>query len=368
MRPARAVLAVSCLLLVGCSAESSDGKSGVSSGGSTPATSSTMPAAPSELGTIKESGYGQRGEYVWVAAVVHNNSTYVGQTVTVVFNLLDDKGNLIATESQVESFSRPQGDHIIGTQSDVEPGQRVARIEATLSVKAEGTFSDEPFPEVPVTNYRLSDNSTTATFEVANPMAQAIEDPRIGVLCRDAGGKIIGGGSTYPELIPANGRILAEASVLVSAPPARCEALVGAPVDWDASASSTSSSDRETTAAAPSGTAEAAFKIWVDQFRAKNWDDQYATLLSAQQKLISKKQYRACRSEKTPAVSWIKALSVQDAGRMNVPGTKLLLPATKVVAQLRVDGVAAPVDAHMFLEGGRWKWTMTQENLDGCLG
>ena len=59
-------------------------------GGTSPSGAVTPPAAvsksaPVELGTLKESGFGQRDEYVWVTAVVHNNSEYVGQTVTVNF-------------------------------------------------------------------------------------------------------------------------------------------------------------------------------------------------------------------------------------------------------------------------------------------
>mgnify|MGYP003377663164 CR=1 FL=1 len=104
----------------------------------------------------------------------------------------------------------------------------------------------------------------------------------------------------------------------------------------------------------------------MDQFTAKEWDAQYATLLSAQQKLISQKQYRTCRSISTPTIKWVKVLSVQDTGLTSVPGTKLKLPSTKVTAQVSANGIKVPADAHMFLENGQWKWIMTQENLDGC--
>ncbi|WP_143780751.1 hypothetical protein, partial [Ornithinimicrobium sp. CNJ-824] len=79
-----------------------------------------------------------------MTALVHNNSAYVGQTVTVNFNVLDDEGNILASESQVESFSLPEADHIIGTQVSLSPGDAAAEVEAALDVEASGAFSLDP--------------------------------------------------------------------------------------------------------------------------------------------------------------------------------------------------------------------------------
>lgn len=329
-------------------------------------------AAPAELGTLKEAGLGQAGQYVWATAIVHNNSTYVGQTVTVNFNVLDAGGGILASESQVESFSQPEADHIIGTQISLDKGAKAAKVEATLDVKAAGAFSDQPFPRISTSNYKIGKDDLgdiRVTFELSNPLSQALKAPRIGIACRNSGGAIIGGGSSFPDLVPAKGRIKVDAGILVSATPAKCSAFVGAPSDWSGTqegASSTNSQPAQTSDAAAAGTAQAALKVWVDQFTSKNWSGQYATLLSAQRELISLRQYKACRSKDALGIKWVKVLSVQDAGATPVPGTKLKLPSTKVTAQVSANGIKVPVDAHMFLEGGTWKWTMTQENLDGC--
>ena len=55
-----------------------------------------------------------------------------------------------------------------------------------------------------------------------------------------------------------------------------------------------------------------------------------------------------------------------DAGKSPIPGTKVSLPAIVVKAQVSADGVRVPVDAHMFLEDGTWKWSMTQQNISNC--
>ena len=53
---------------------------------------------------------------------------------------------------------------------------------------------------------------------------EAVESARVGVICYNAGGDIIGGGSDYPNLWPANGEIVVEASITTSGKPAKCVA------------------------------------------------------------------------------------------------------------------------------------------------
>lgn len=324
-------------------------------------------SAPKELGTLKASGFGQSDEYVWATAIVHNNSDYVGQTVTVSFNVLDMAGEILATESQVESFSQPGADHVIGTQVDLEPGQKAAKVEATLDVEASGTFSDQPFPELPAFDVQVTGTGghRNVAFVLSNPLTVALKDPGVQVVCMDAGRAIIGGGSAYPELVPAGGKVKVDTDVIVSGEPKDCTVFVGAPSDWEGVPSASASP----IAQAPAGTAEDAFKVWVQQFGEKNWQGQYETLVGAQRKVISEREYVACRNaELPPALSWVKVLSVVDAGKTSIPGTNVALPATKVTAQVKANGLKVPVDAHMYLEDGAWKWSMTKENIANCTG
>lgn len=365
MRSSLLVCSVFVFALAGCASDpgQADAQSESPQAGQSPA--ATASAAPRELGTIEASGFGQEGEYVWVTAIVHNNSTYVGQTVTVNFNVLDKQGKILESESQVESFSRPKSDHAIGTQVTLEPGQKATKVEATLAVEAAGVFSDQPFPEMPTSAVKVAQNygAHEASFELKNPMSEAVKSPRIQLVCTDAAGSIVGGGMAFPDLVPARGKIKVDTNVIVSRKPHKCSAYVGAPSDWEgeASASPTQGST------APSGSAEEAFKAWVEQFGKKDWKAQYKTLVSAQREVISEREYVACRTaEPTPGLAWVKALSVTDVGDTKIPGTEASLPATKVTAQVEAGGVKTPVDAHMYLENGTWKWSMTKENIAGC--
>lgn len=114
--------------------------------------------------------------------------------------------------------------------------------------------------------------------------------------------------------------------------------------------------------------AAAAFRTWVAQFNAEDWDKHYATLVSAQRKLISAKKYAACRNKKaSPTFKWIKTASTKANVKTKIPGTSLKMRATRVIARLRMYGtVTVPVTAHMFYEEGEWRWSMTKENLAGC--
>ena len=131
-----------------------------------------------------------------------------------------------------------------------------------------------------------------------------------------------------------------------------------------------------TESAEPSSTAQpqtrsaaaAAFETWVKQFNAEQWDEHHATLVGAQRKLISAKQYAACRNKKTtPTFKWIRTASTKPNVITRIPGTSVKAPATVVVARLRVsNAVTMPVTAHIFYEDGTWHWSMTKENLAGC--
>lgn len=376
-RPASALLAL--LLLAGCgsaddTAASEDAAESSDTPASTTPTSSPVESstsAPSELGIITDSGLGQRDEYVWVTAVVRNNSEYVGQTVTVNFNVLDADGAILASQAQVENFSRPAAEHIVGTQIDLSPGETAASVEASLLVEPAGAFSDQPFPEIPAANYSIGTDEFGApqvAFELTNPLPEPLSSPRVGIVCRDEGGAIIGGGTEYPEVIPADGTIRVDPYLIVTSTPDTCTAVVGAPSDWagagEALGDSAGSAPEETVSASLSP--EAAFEVWLGQFAAQDWDAQYDTLLPAQQELISRSEYASCRADEVADIEWLRTLSVQDIEAFAVPGTNDQLPATKVTVEVSFNGLTTPVDAHMFLTDEQWRWTMTQENLDNC--
>jgi hypothetical protein len=51
-----------------------------------------------------------------------------------------------------------------------------------------------------------------------------LKNVRVGIVCLDPTGRIIGGSSAYPDLVPPAGQVLIKAdSIIVSGRPATCE-------------------------------------------------------------------------------------------------------------------------------------------------
>jgi len=113
--------------------------------------------------------------------------------------------------------------------------------------------------------------------------------------------------------------------------------------------------------------AAAAFRTWVKQYNAEQWDRHYASLVAAQRKIITEKRYASCRDTSiNPTFTWVKTVKTKANVKSKVPGTSRTQPATLVTARLRVQGFTLPITAHMFYEDGAWHWSMTRENLKGC--
>lgn len=196
------------------------------------ATGEPSAAPASGTGQLVASGFGQRDEYAWVTSLIKNASDTQGQTVTVSFNVLDSAGKLLATASQVESFSTPGQELAVGTQVTISGKAKVAKVEATLDVNEDGIGPDEPQPSIPPVATKVVKNeygTFDAAYEVVNPGATPLKEVRIGVICFNAGNTIIGGGQDYPSLIPPSGKIRVDTDVITNGKPAACTAYPSIP-------------------------------------------------------------------------------------------------------------------------------------------
>jgi hypothetical protein len=194
------------------------------------AASPTVADTEEKTGSLLETGFGQNEAYVYLVAIVQNTSNKVGQTVTVNFNVLDAAGEILTSKQQVETFSRPGQKMPVATQAEVPRGKKVAKVEATLQVKDEGTFSSEPFPQIKTSAVKIVKSEFggyDARVEVTNPTGQPLESPRVDVVCRNAAKKIVGGGFDFPEMVPPSGKVVADMQLLVSGRPTSCEGYAG---------------------------------------------------------------------------------------------------------------------------------------------
>lgn len=222
-------------VLAACSSTSASHDSSTGKAGSTASAKKGGKSKSKPAGELLASGFGQSDEYVWVTSLVKNNASTVGQTVTVQFNLYDETGSLIGSDSQVESFASIGQLLAAGTQIDLKAHQKAARVKATLLVEDEGVFSDEPFPAIKTSAVKVGKDEfggVSASFDVMNPTNKPLKDPRIGIICYNAKKQIIGGSDEFPDLVPPSGKYHVDSSVNVSGTPATCTAYAGPDLDF----------------------------------------------------------------------------------------------------------------------------------------
>lgn len=179
-----------------------------------------------EAASIEKSGFGGSGDYLWVTSIVRD--VPVGQFATVSFNLYGADGKLLATESQTEQSVNPGARIVVGTQVTAPKGQPVAKVEPTLKVSNHDPVVTTKFSNVVlqvgnVTIGRDALGGTTAEAVLTNPSDEQLPGARVGVVCFDQQGAIIGGGSAFPDLVPAKGQTKVSARIEVSTPPNHCE-------------------------------------------------------------------------------------------------------------------------------------------------
>lgn len=222
-------LCSSLLLLAACSASEEPDTNAASSDPASvePEAPAVQPETDSDRAEILESGFGQDGDYTFVTALV-SNTGYVGEFATVVFNVYDQSDALVATEEQVEGFTSETGTTAIGTQVETS-GFTVGRVEATLSVSDYGTTSDAVEQLSPVDGVPDADGGWT--FELTNATGSDWVELRVGIVCRDAAGAIVGGGSDFPSLVPAGGSYLISDAIWQAASPASCVAYPQLPLE-----------------------------------------------------------------------------------------------------------------------------------------
>lgn len=229
------VCALTTLGLLGCQAQERQPRqeSPTQAAQSEPPPESLYPSAQDSSGgsvTVQEAGFGQEGRYVRAQALL-SAAGGQGRFITVHFNVYDGD-TLIGSGEQVEQVTVSPGRQMaLGTQIDVGNGK-------ATSVKTDIALSEYAGPSpsaavIDVTKAQDISKSAFGTgyearFLIKNPTDQPWTDVRIGVVCVDKAGEIIGGGSLYPRLIPAKGESLERPALLTtSGEPSSCTAYPG---------------------------------------------------------------------------------------------------------------------------------------------
>jgi hypothetical protein len=232
MRSRRLALVVVALaFLSACGSTEKSSQPAGSDGGDKNASSSSKGDDKKPTVTIVDFGFGQNKYSVEAPVIVTTDSeAALGESVTVSVNFLDANGQILGTETQVESFNWPGQQLVLPVSGSSLPDRaKVAKIEPSVSLSDYGMSEDakDPLPVLNSTEIKKGEfGDWTASFAFTNDTEEDLKNLRVGVVCYDAANKVIGGTSTYPELAPTGKTIRIEADPTVSAKPDSCKAFV----------------------------------------------------------------------------------------------------------------------------------------------
>jgi hypothetical protein len=187
--------------------------------------SDALPGGVAKPRLIK-TGFGQRDQEASFAFLVNNpnpgHSIEDSQYRAVAF----DSNNVVLTvEEGYIVVLVPNQTLGVASTFYVPEGANISRVDLQLK---EGNFEQtEALPGFTSENITFidSDFSDKVTGEVVSPYNKDVTNVRASAISYNEAGDIIGGGFTFIDFIPANGRTAAEVLVTVSATPTNSEGL-----------------------------------------------------------------------------------------------------------------------------------------------
>ena len=201
-------------------------------GGTTTTDSKKPNAGGGDKPSVKvvASGFGQSDQYVQAIVIVTTDSkASVGESATASVNFLDGSGAILGTEDQVEGFKWVGQQLVLPVWLDLSDNAKakVASIEVSTKISDYGSAEQPASPLDPIEAKSIKKTeygASTAVFGFTNSSNKDLSSPRIGIVCYDKVGKIVGGSSEFPDLVAAGKTIRIDSDVTVSGTPASCEA------------------------------------------------------------------------------------------------------------------------------------------------
>ncbi len=230
-------------LLIGMAAATAIAACGGGTTGANKERATVLSNSPAAIGNVKivKSGFAQSDDYIWIGALLTNESAN-SVDVIVKFVFKDANGNTVPEADSFEASSErftPLGQTIlVATNAILPAGVNVASVEASVAEVSPAPASPAAeWPELtigPVENLEQDSlGDFTGTVEITNPSPSPLEGVRVGVVCLDGGGGIIGGNLLLEEvnLRPAGMTRFFARDITTSGTPAKCEAYLAGPLE-----------------------------------------------------------------------------------------------------------------------------------------
>ena len=181
------------------------------------------PAGSSEIRMI-DYGFGQeRRQAGWGMLVENDNLDYVIERSQYRITAFADDDTVVATDEGYINVLLPSQTLGIGGDLFLREGINVSRIEAQV---LPGTFvASEAVPSFGSENaaFRPGQFSNRVVGQIVSPYNKDITNLRVSAIVFDGNGDIIGGGFTFLDFVPANGKAAVEVTVVTSQTPIQVE-------------------------------------------------------------------------------------------------------------------------------------------------
>lgn len=211
----RVLILVAVLLVAGCG-QSTDGSKDPGSASKSQATEdkTTGGAAKAKPFEVTETAYTTSGDptstvYVhWIAVIKNPNADAYGIFPVLRVTARDVAGKVLATDDQTLG-ELPPG-MTIAFSSQLDTKEKPAKVEVIYSkVEWHDTKTKvSDYKEFAAKGVAFRKNvygGLKITGEITNPFPAAIDGMAVTALLRDAAGKLIGGSTTFTEVLPSSG-------------------------------------------------------------------------------------------------------------------------------------------------------------------
>jgi len=182
-----------------------------------------LPTNSKELALVKY-GFGQDEGQVGVGLIVENpNEGFSVENSQYRVTAYDAEGTVAAVEEGYVEVLLPQQTLGIGGNLYLDQGMNIEHIEVQVLSGDYQETTATPFFTAENVAYIEGDYSSKVTGQIVSPYAKDVTNVRVGAIAYDSAGEIIGGGFTFLDFIPANGKAAIEVSVHTAEKPATVE-------------------------------------------------------------------------------------------------------------------------------------------------
>jgi len=184
---------------------------------------STSPTAASAVVLLKQ-GFGQNRNHAGYGFIVQNpNENMAVEGTQFHLTAYTKTGSIAAVEEGFVDILLPK--QALGSAGDMylEEGVTITRLDIQIQAGTFKTSNAHPFFTTENVKYQASQFSPKVTGQIISTASKDITNVRVSAIVYNKAGDIVGGGFTFVDFVPANGKAAVVVSVTSSEKPTTVE-------------------------------------------------------------------------------------------------------------------------------------------------